>query len=177
MNEDLIHKHIQSILEEVKPAVSKTTFNFTDTSIEEKLSHQTLALAMKSNIDVAVQLPNNDNRIFLNKSENKALAKFDEELGPNYRCTGFFWYPPGSYCGWHTNADLEGERTYFVWSPEDGKSFFRYYDAENKTIVTEPERKGVTIRKFSTSKQNPFWHSVGSYTNRISIGYMEIKND
>ena len=29
MNEDLIHKHIQSILEEVKPAVSKTTFNFT----------------------------------------------------------------------------------------------------------------------------------------------------
>ena len=177
MNEDLILKHMQAILEDVELSKNKTTFNFVDTSIEEKLSHQALAKAMKDNVDVAVQLPDNDNRIFLSKAKNKALAKFDEELGGQYRCTGFFWYPPGSYCGRHTNADLEGERTYFVWSPEDGKSFFRYYDAKNETIVTEPEQKGITVRKFSTSKDEPFWHCVGSYTNRVSIGYMEIKND
>ena len=65
--------------------------------------------------------------------------------------------------------------SYFVEGSNRGK-FFRYYDAKNETIVTEPEQKGITIRKFSTSKDEPFWHCVGSYTNRVSIGYMEKKN-
>ena len=50
MNEDLIHKHMQAILEDVELSKNKTTFNFVDTSIEEKLSHQALAKAMGAKI-------------------------------------------------------------------------------------------------------------------------------
>ena len=81
--------------------------------------------------------------------------------------SGRYWYPPNSYCGWHTNSDTLGERIYVVWCEEDNKSFFRYKDVETGKIITKWEKKGWQVNRFET----PMWHCVGSYTNRVSFGF------
>lgn len=84
--------------------------------------------------------------------------------------SGFFWYRPGDFMGWHTNANDPGTRVYVALS-DQGTSFFRYYN-EGKGICTDFDGLNkVTIRKFSTSPEDPLWHCVRSNCNRVSIGF------
>jgi len=87
--------------------------------------------------------------------------------------TGIYWYPPNSYLGWHTNSiGIDSERLYLVWCDKDNESFFRYKDPESGKIITKWEKSGWQINKFKVGDNNPlFWHCVGSYSNRISIGF------
>ena len=44
--------------------------------------------------------------------------------------SGHFWYPPGGYMSWHTNAGAPGLRLYLSYAREPGRSFFRYRDPQ-----------------------------------------------
>tara|TARA_Y100000592_G_C5304412_1_gene237013 strand:- start:31 stop:642 length:612 start_codon:yes stop_codon:yes gene_type:complete len=95
------------------------------------------------------------------------------EVNNEVHFSGFYWYPYGGYCGWHTNSNSRKykNRAYLIWSQDEGKSFFRYEDRNSKEVVTKPDKKGWQLNKFTLSDENLFWHCVGSKTNRISIGF------
>tara|TARA_Y100001963_G_scaffold143625_1_gene214735 strand:- start:77 stop:1060 length:984 start_codon:yes stop_codon:yes gene_type:complete len=82
--------------------------------------------------------------------------------------SGLFWVKKNGWVGWHTNSKNLGDRYYLVWTAEDNKSFFRWRDTKTGKIHTKWEKKGWQINKF----KSPDWHCVGSYTDRISIGFM-----
>ncbi len=85
-------------------------------------------------------------------------------------CSGYFYYPPTGFMGWHTNHNDPAVRIYINYSSEDKKSFFRYY--HNGKIITDYDRKGVNVRRFLCSGSKPYlWHCVGSECHRISIGF------
>ena len=96
-----------------------------------------------------------------------SLLRFLED---KFIITNYLWYPMNSWMGWHTNTHRTGERIYLVWAEEDNKSFFRYRDADTGEIITKWEKSGWQINRFNISTNPMFWHCVGSYTNRISIG-------
>jgi hypothetical protein len=102
----------------------------------------------------------------------KLIKKINKKYNNKYMDSGLFHYPPGGYCGWHTNSDCLGERIYLVWAEEDNKSFFRYRDLDTGEIITRWEKKGWQVQRF----EPPTWHCVGSYTNRISVGFREQKD-
>jgi hypothetical protein len=87
------------------------------------------------------------------------------------RGSGHFWYPPGSHMAWHTNSGAPGWRVYINYAEEEGKSFFRYRDPKNFTIVTLMDKRW-NIRIFKISRESPLWHAVYSGTNRFSLGYV-----
>ncbi len=140
------------------------TYDLSNTSMEDVLSLKRLEEIQLSHgdLNVARQIHRNDNRFRLDRD-------LIEELGDEV--SGFFWYPYGGYCGWHTNNGVEGRRTYYSWAMEPNKSFFRYQDPDTKEIITKWDKKGVNIHTFNVSLDKPYWHCVGSYTNRISIGF------
>jgi len=85
-------------------------------------------------------------------------------------CSGYFYYPPTGYMGWHTNHNDPAVRLYINYASEDNKSFFRYF--HNGKVITDYDRKGLNIRKFKCPDKRPyFWHCVGSECDRISIGF------
>ena len=88
--------------------------------------------------------------------------------------SGHFWYPPGSYMGWHTNSKVPGWRIYINYAETEGDSFFRYRDPANGEIVTLLD-KHWNLRLFRITRDNPVWHTVYSNTNRFSLGYMVKK--
>ena len=88
---------------------------------------------------------------------------------------GCHWYPPNSYCGWHTNSDSQGWMIYLVWAEENNKSFFRWKDSVTGDIKTKWEKKGWQTNYFKINDN--FWHCVGSYTNRISLGFKALLNE
>mgnify|MGYP001221068811 CR=1 FL=1 len=74
-----------------------------------------------------------------------------------------------SVMGWHTNYMSPGRRLYFVWCEEDNKSYFKY--VKDNRVYTRVERKGWQINDFMIGdRDNPFFHSVYTETNRFSIG-------
>ena len=87
---------------------------------------------------------------------------------------GHFWYPPGSYMGWHTNSNAPGWRMYVTHCDEPGKSFFRYRDPRSREIVTSSDRRW-TVRLFKVSADDLMWHAVYSDTNRYSFGYRIVE--
>ncbi|CAM3744609.1 hypothetical protein [Vibrio aquimaris] len=91
--------------------------------------------------------------------------------------SGSFIYPPDDgMMSWHTNetASSAPVRIYFVYTPEDRKSFFRYVDAEGR-IYTSWDRKGWNIRAFYCGNVQVdgfrLWHCVLSNTHRFSFGF------
>lgn len=90
--------------------------------------------------------------------------------------SGHFLYKPEGFMGWHTNINSRGLRIYFVYADEHQKSFFRYWDDENKQIITDYDNKGWNVRLFNVTRQRPFWHCVYSDTNRYSFGFRVIKS-
>jgi hypothetical protein len=85
--------------------------------------------------------------------------------------SGHFWYPSGSYMGWHTNSGAPGWRVYINYAEEEGKSFFRYRDPATSEITTLMDKKW-NIRIFRITSEDPLWHAVYSSTNRFSLGYI-----
>lgn len=85
--------------------------------------------------------------------------------------SGHFWYPQGSYMGWHTNSRAPGWRIYINYAEEPGKSFFRYRDPATGEIVTLWDDVW-NMRVFRVTTENPLWHCVYSNTNRFSLGYL-----
>jgi hypothetical protein len=85
--------------------------------------------------------------------------------------SGHFWYPPGSYMGWHTNNRAPGVRIYVTHAEEPGRSFFRYREPDTGRLVTSPDDRW-NVRVFRVGGEKPFWHAVYSETHRFSFGYM-----
>ncbi|HWR72224.1 MAG TPA: hypothetical protein VN604_03560 [Nitrospirota bacterium] len=85
--------------------------------------------------------------------------------------SGHFWYPSGSYMGWHTNSGVPGWRVYINYAEEEGKSFFRYRDSMTSEITTLMDKEW-NMRIFRITSENPLWHAVYSGTNRFSLGYI-----
>ncbi len=100
----------------------------------------------------------------------KAYAEqwFETEL--ECENTGHFWYPPGAYMSWHTNARTPGWRLYLTLTDEAGKSFFRYRDPHSAKIKTSHDNRW-DLRLFKATAENPLWHCVYSETHRFSLGY------
>jgi hypothetical protein len=90
--------------------------------------------------------------------------------------SGSFIYPPDDgMMSWHTNeSKLSPIRIYFVYSPEDHKSYFRFV-GENGKVYTSWDKKGWNIRAFrcGSLKNDGFrlWHCVMSNTHRFSCGF------
>jgi hypothetical protein len=88
--------------------------------------------------------------------------------------SGHLWYPPGSFMSWHTNSKVPGWRIYVNYAEQEGRSFFRYRDADTHKIITLND-KPWNIRIFKITRDKPLWHAVYSETNRFSMGYMVIR--
>lgn len=101
----------------------------------------------------------------------KIRQAFNLGGGMNIVNSGHFWYPPGSFMGWHTNSGAPGWRIYLSYAEEPGKSFFRYYDDERDELITSLDDQW-SVRIFEIRKDRPLWHSVYSETHRFSLGYM-----
>ena len=121
------------------------------------------------------QVPKNRDSNLLRIQSKELRIGIEEivrQMYPNnhVKCSGYFYYPPTGYMGWHTNHDNPSTRLYITYSSEDNKSFFRYY--EDGGIVTDYDKKGITVRKFECPGTKPYlWHCVGSECDRISIGF------
>jgi hypothetical protein len=171
-----ILKSLEEIVEKFPMVnVDKNFFYPGKYNIDEILSENFLRKIQQThgNLDKASNIKHNDNRMVLSDNilYKVKLKQQLEQFSNIFReYSGFFWYPCDGFCGWHTNNNAEGERIYFAWAAEDNKSFFRYQDPETKEIITDWDKKGWQYRKFNVSREKPFWHCVGSKTNRISIG-------
>lgn len=177
-----VYKELDKVLEYFdRDIIERNKFSPHKYDIEERLSEKRLneiiACSKKNEsstpMDRAGDIIDNDNRIVLDYSilYKIGLAEMvEEETKIKRKYSGFFWYPRDAFCGWHTNNNVEGERMYFTWAPEDNQSFFRYKDADTGEIITSWDKKGWQHRTFEVSRSKPCWHCVGSKTNRISIG-------
>lgn len=158
-----------------------SNFSFNTNDIEKKLSYEYYEYVRNVFEDLprARNRHENDNRIFLDENSEK-IKELEESLSEINKLklvkSGFFWYPPFSYCGWHTNSDDAGKRIYYVFSQEENKSFFRYI--KNGQLITKYDNLGWTKNEFLVPfKQSELnWHCVGSFTNRISIGFKTLES-
>lgn len=164
-----LEEYISKFEEVAKDIVAEMVpSEFTKDEVENALSKEKLKSIIddKGELFNARLLEGNDTRSFISRPEGL------REYRPlNSKYTGFFAYPKNTYCGWHTNNNNEGDRTYIVYADEDNKSFFRYYDAEKDEVVTKWEKRGVNINNFKVSNKNPLWHCVASFCNRVSVGF------
>jgi len=112
----------------------------------------------------------------LREKVDKKMYRLMKSIFPGTRglvvgSSGHFWYPSGSYMGWHTNSGVPGWRIYINYAEEEGKSFFRYRDTRTSEIVTLTDKEW-NMRIFRIGSENPLWHAVYSGTNRFSLGYI-----
>lgn len=94
--------------------------------------------------------------------------------------TGSFYYPPGGYREWHTNADkAAGWRMYYVRVSEEGKSWFHYINPTTDQLVQVPDKDDhfhlfylTDLEQVKTgTRPEFFWHNVVSHTHRRSLGF------
>lgn len=104
---------------------------------------------------------------------HRMRALFPHSPGLTVENTGHFWYPRGGYMGWHTNLRTPGWRCYISFADEPGRSFFRYFDPQQKQVITSWDQ-AWNIRLFHITPARPLWHAVYSETDRISLGYKII---
>jgi len=147
------------------------SYSVFDTSLEEKLSKEYLMYLIDTYKDVnrPRSVPDNYNAFYLTR-DNHTLDFLHENADSNLRNSGYFWYPPFGYCGWHTNSGGQKytKRTYFVWAAESDRSFFRTWDGEK--INNYWEKAGWNQHTFEVG----MWHCAGSFTNRVSIGFKHL---
>lgn len=96
---------------------------------------------------------------------------FDAGRTPILFAAGQWWYPPGTYFGWHTNQSYPGWRLYLSYADEPGRSFFRYRDPVSGAVVTSADGRW-DLRFFEVSAERLFWHAIASDTHRFSVGWM-----
>lgn len=109
----------------------------------------------------------------------------DELEKKGVRVTGSFYYPPGGYREWHTNANNRSCWTmYYVRVTEERKSWFHYVNPTSNKLVQVPDRDGYFhlfyLADFDQVKAGIrpefFWHNVVSQTHRRSLG-LKISED
>jgi len=111
---------------------------------------------------------------------NRFRTELHEELQEKgLRVTGSFYYPPGGYREWHTNANNPSCWTmYYVRVLEEQKSWFHYVNPTTNQLVQVPDRDGY-FHLFSLADYDEvkagirpefFWHNVVSETHRRSLG-------
>jgi hypothetical protein len=116
---------------------------------------------------------------------SELFLMMEDELKIKLNPRAINWYPKKGYLGWHTNADVIGFRYYLTWCENSQDSYFRYRDPETNEIITHWDSQGWQLSKFrvlpdlqnkSKFKSGPgvMWHCVGSYTNRVSIGFRDV---
>ena len=108
---------------------------------------------------------------------NDALVPFVQQMYPNLHisASGFFVYPANhGFMSWHTNSNSPGKRIYIAYVEQDNKSFFRYYDACNKQMITSWDAVGINAREFHVDSQDLLWHCVYAECNRYSFGFRAL---
>lgn len=129
------------------------------------------------NVDSAII---NDKIARLRERLDKVVLEHAQKLFPGcpkleIENTGHFWYPAGTYMGWHTNLRTPGWRYYINFVDQPNKSFFKYRDPNTGEIITSWDQIW-NIRLFHITPAAPLWHAVYSNTNRFSFGYKVILN-
>lgn len=90
----------------------------------------------------------------------------------NVKISGTGYYRENCYMGWHTNRASGGTRIYCNRADQEGKSGLRYfYEGYSTHTRVMLDDIGWSFRIFKVDHVNPFWHSVFSYCNRISLGF------
>lgn len=112
---------------------------------------------------------------------DRALAEAADERGwcpegTSWQPSGHLWYRAGTALGWHTNTRVPGWRAYLTWVAEPSRSFFRFRDPEDGSVVTSWDT-GLDLRLFHVSATEPFWHCVWAGTDRHSFGYRLVDLD
>ncbi len=160
----------------------KTTVNTAVTAILEQLISEYLqsnTLPISGNVKyhdfIATTIPAND---VPHRSDNSIrhicllsdarLTAATDLLGAN-SCTNAICYAPYSCMPWHTNSDLEGTRTYYVYSKR--RSIFRYKNTDTGLIHNDEDNIGWTARSFKIDKQQPLWHAIWSEGYRFAFGF------
>lgn len=160
-----IHQIIEPHIEEIKD--SSNAKNISDW--KDYLSEATLLSLIDQ--EVPRNKHSNMSRIDL-ATVGKKVKSVMQRLYPDMFvwCSGYFYYPPTGFMGWHTNHNDPCDRIYITYASKSNKSFFRYYD--NGKLITDYDDKGITVRRFKVPGNRPyFWHCVGSECDRISIGF------
>lgn len=168
----ILSKEWSPLIEEGSSAKLMYEPGLSESFVNEKVSEENLKRLNEGHHDVtfAKDIEKNENRWKYLKGEPEMidLGDYLEEVDNQaYVNTGLFYCPPGGFCGWHTNSNSPGPRMYLVWAEEDNKSFFRWKDPYTGEIITKWEKKGWNVNKFVA----PVWHTLASWTNRISIGF------
>lgn len=97
-----------------------------------------------------------------------ALKKYYPDCTNEIRNTIF--YKKHDFMGWHTNKYQTGQRVYLIWSDEDKKSSFDYYEKGKKKSILAP--KGFSVNTFYCGNfERMLTHQVTSDCNRMSIGF------
>ena len=177
--QNIIPKFGDFTIDNVEFDIRRSDFNQSVNNLSDMTSTTKLNEIMANgDLTNARLLSGNDNRYTFEARYGSPLSALkndiSNQLSKEVEFTGFFWYPSGGYCGWHTNSNNTGERYYLVWAEESDKSFFRYRDSSTQEIVTNWDQSGWQLRNFTISETDPVWHCVGSETNRISIGFKTL---
>jgi hypothetical protein len=106
---------------------------------------------------------------------DRAVARWLESgfagsVRPVLSAAGQWWYPPGTYFGWHTNHGHPGWRLYLSHAEAEDRSFFRYRDPRSGEVITSPDGRWH-LRLFEISRDRPLWHAIRSETHRFSVGW------
>jgi len=105
-----------------------------------------------------------DRALWIWSSPPQDLVVSMREAG--YGVSGKWIYLPGDYQGWHTNADVPGQRIYLSWASESNKSGMKFLVDDQ--IIDSPDKEGWNIRVFTP----PVWHSVYCDCIRASVGFI-----
>lgn len=155
-------------------------------ALDEILSSGRRVAGIASERDIATAVPFNVRNVD-DVVRSRAIAterrRLDRELGrwlaalfeapapPVLFPAGHWWYPPGTYLGWHTNERFPGWRLYLSHAEEPDASFFRYRDPRSGEVVTSPDG-AWDLRLFEVAHERRLWHAVASDTHRYSIGWI-----
>ena len=153
-----------------------TTLDPMGSSELQMLSEDELQNIKRDFTDVpkARYIDDNCNRISFVKSFSEfhqIICELSKIAGGFVRPTGFYYYPIGGFCGWHTNSDNPGKRFYITWSEDTGNNFFRYIDCDTGECITKFDRGGWNLNQFEARSDKPLWHCVGCKSRRVSIGF------
>lgn len=112
----------------------------------------------------------------LRRRLDRALAPwvrslFDPALRPVLFPSGHWWYPAGTYLGWHTNERFPGWRLYLSHAAEPGRSCFRHRDPDTGVVATSPDERW-DLRLFLVTAERPLWHAVYAGGDRYSVGWI-----
>lgn len=175
---DALHEAVEKFCQENDWRMSKkiTTLNPLKSSELPMLTEGELKNIRRDFTDVpkARFLDDNCNRISYVKSFSKfypIIRELSTIAGGFVIPTGFYYYPIGGFCGWHTNSDNPGKRFYLTWSEQEGHNYFRYIDCDSGECITKFDKKGWSLNQFEARSDKPLWHCVGCKTRRVSIGF------